>query len=451
MLKDVPSSVLIVGSGVFGLSTAYNLAQRPEFKDTKVTVLDRLDFPAHDAASIDSSRIVRPDYPDAAYSKLAAQAQKLWRGDFGAEGRYSESGLAILLDDEDSKLGRAYMEGSLRNVSLKLGLKQGPRSEGGQVTVLDDEEAIKGVVKNMSGHIGKLGYVNWTSGWAHAENAMLHLRRLVEATNRVSFQRGEVAHLLFSPSPSSPTVSGVVLNDASELRANLTILATGAWTPRLLDLRGIASASGQILAYIDLTPSEQEKLGGNPCMLNESSGMFIIPPANNVLKVARHGYGYANPTTIPHPERPGTGETITVSLPRTKTDDPHLNIPAEGDRACRDFLKRCIPELGDRPWTHTRICWYTDTPSSDWLIDYHPTYSGLFVATGGSGHGYKFLPVIGERIAEVLMEETRDELSEELRRKWSWPKEKFRTEHVWTDDWRGGAKGMILDEELKKS
>lgn len=446
MSNKTPSSILIVGSGVFGLSTAWALTKRSEFKNTKITLLERLNFPAPDAASIDSSRIVRPDYPDAAYSKLASEAQKVWRSDFGADGRYTEAGLCIVMDETgDAEQGREYMQGSLQNVKDKLGLKEGKREDGGQVTVLNDENDIKSVVKNMDGNLGKYGYVNWTSGWAQAEDAMVHLRKLVQDTGRVEFKIGELKHLVFS---GNDTVSGAALIDGSKLTADLTILATGAWTPRFLDLRGIASANGQILAYIDLTQEEQDALGSNPSLLNESTGMFIIQPRNRVLKVARHGYGYSNPTTIPHPERPDSNETITVSLPRTKVDDPGLGIAPEGLEACQHFLTRCLPNLSTRPWTQTRICWYTDTASSDFLVTYHPQYSNLFLATGGSGHGYKFLPVIGDRIVDVVLGEDRDELGAELRQKWTWPREKFRDEHVFTDDWRGGRKGMILAEEM---
>jgi sarcosine oxidase/L-pipecolate oxidase len=446
MSKETPSSILIVGSGVFGLSTAWSLTKRPEYKNTKITLLERLDFPAPDAASIDSSRIVRPDYPDAAYSKLASEAQKVWRGDFGADGRYTEAGLCILMDDTaDAEQGRKYMQGSLQNVKDKLGLKEGKREDGGQVTVLNDEKDVKSVVKNMDGDLGKYGYVNWTSGWAQAEDAMVHLRKLVQDTGRVEFRVGELKQLIFE---NGNSVKGAELVDGSTITADLTILATGAWTPKFLDLRGIASANGQILAYIDLTQEEQNALGSNPSVLNESTGFFIIQPSNRVLKVARHGYGYANPTTIPHPERPDSGEKITVSLPRTKVDDPGLGIAPEGLEACRQFLTRCVPNLASRPWTQTRICWYADTPTGDFLVTYHPAYSNLFLATGGSGHAYKFLPVIGDRIVEVLLGEDRDELGAELRQKWAWPKEKFRDEHVFTDDWRGGRRGMILDEEM---
>ena len=443
-----PSSILIVGSGVFGLGIAYALAQRPEYKDTKITVLDRLAFPAGDGSSIDLSRIVRADYADPAYALLMKEAAVQWRGEFGLEGRYSESGLCIVMDD-DNDLGKNYMNKSLENVQAKLGLRRGPREQGGQVTVLESESAIHDVVKGMDGSVGKQGYVNWTSGWAHAEDGVKHMRQLVEATGRVDFQVAQVSRLLFNSSYTA--ISGVQTADGKHITADLTILATGAWTPALLDLRGIASANGQVLSYLELTPAEQESLGSNPTILNESNGMFIIPPRDNILKVARHGYGYANPTTIPHPERdPASNETITVSLPYTHLQDPNLVIPPEGLQTCRAYLAKTIPWLADRAFKYTRMCWYTDTPTSDWLITHHPRYAGLFVATGGSGHGYKFLPVIGERIVDVLQGKDRDELGATLREKWAWPKEKFRDEHVWTDDWRGGRKGMVLSEEMGK-
>ncbi|KAI7281627.1 FAD dependent oxidoreductase [Hortaea werneckii] len=445
--KQIPSSVIIVGSGVFGLSTAHALATRDEFKNTSITVLERVDFPAPDGSSIDSSRIIRPDYADGAYSLLMAEAHKYWRSEFGADGRYTEAGLCIVTDEGDG-IGEGdasdYMFKAMENVKSRLGLKVGRREEGGQVEPLRSARDVSRVMATMEGNCGTKGYVNWTSGWADAEAGVRHMRKLVEQTGRVSFRTAEVKRLVFGQGK----VESVELVSGEQLQADLTILATGAWTPKLVDLQGICSSTGQILAYIDLTQDEQDRLGKNPTLLCENSGMFIIQPRGRQLKVARHGYGYANPTTIDHPEKPG--EMITVSLPRTKLDDENLNIPAEGDKACREFLRKSIPYLAERPWTHTKICWYTDTPTGNWLIDYHPSYGNLFMATAGCGHGYKFLPNIGQRIADVMLGQDRDALGKELRVKWRWPQQKHKTDHIWTDDWRGGRKGMILDEELGK-
>lgn len=452
--KKIPSSVLIIGSGVFGLSTAYALSQRPGFENTVVTLVERMDFPAPDAASIDSSRIIRADYADGAYSLLMDEGMKHWRSDFGAEGRYSQAGFCIVMDDGEADpegvygTAQTYMQKSMENVRDRLNLKVGRKEDGGQLELLNDNADVQRVIGvSTGGSFGKHGYVNWTSGWADAEAGMRYLRTKLAKTQFVEFRTEDVKKLHYALN----RVESVELESGEQLTADLIILATGAWTPRFVDLRGVASANGQVLAYMDITAEEQEWLSSIPVLICENTGMFIMPPRNRVLKVARHGYGYANPVTIMHPEYPQTGHPITISLPRTKTDDPDLQVPREGQDACRSFLAKVIPALADRPWVNTRICWYTDTPKGDWLIDYHPQYENLFLATGGSGHGYKFLPVLGERILDVIVREDRDELGRELRQKWRWPTRKFAEEHVWTDDWRGGKKGMVLDDELAKA
>ena len=181
------------------------------------------------------------------------------------------------------------------------------------------------------------------------------MRKKIEATGRVEFRTAEVKRLIFA---NDSSVRGVETVSGEKITADLTVLAAGPWSGKLIDLRGIASATGQVLTYIDITAEEEKILSKphHPVMLCENDGLFIIPPRNRVLKVARHGYGYAHPKTIPHPEK--EGETITISVPYTKLDDPEMNIPAEGESACREFLKRAIPSLGNRPFTYTRICWY---------------------------------------------------------------------------------------------
>lgn len=208
----------------------------------------------------------------------------------------------------------------------------------------------------------------------------------------------------------------------------------------------------QVLAYVSVNEEEKERLKYMPVLLNLSSGMFAIPPVDNAsaspatqekgtanwaVKVARHAFGYANPTTVV-PE----GEDIVISLP-AKTFSP---IPAEGEKACRSFLQKTIPWLGDRPFSSTRICWYTDTPTGDFLIDYHPEYEGLFLATGGSGHGFKFLPVLGDKIVRAV----EGRLEEELRELWRWQGERVLPFKGCEDGSRMGDWGMVLEEEWAK-
>ncbi|OCK88292.1 sarcosine oxidase [Cenococcum geophilum 1.58] len=470
--RPIPSSILIIGSGVFGLSTAYSLCNNPSFKDTSITLVDRHPFPAPDGASIDCSRIVRADYADPAYAALAASAQTLWRGAWGADNRYHESGLVLTASP-----GReAYVAASLANVQDLTATSATPASTPSSgIEVLPTPAAIQraaGVDPASEAASGTTGYFNAAAGWADAEACMRWLRSQAEALNRVRFETGTVTRLLYTDSNgnANPRVAGAQLSDARTLTAELTVLAAGAWTPSLLDTRGILTATGQVLCYVPLSAAEQDRLGALPALLNMSTGMFVIPPANRVLKVARHAHGYLNPVRVPYPEplaasascSPSASAsasadtttttsartpTITTSLPATAlSNPPTTTVPPEGQAACRAFLAALHPSLATRPWSHTRICWYADTPRGDFLIDHHPKYAGLFVATGGSGHAFKFLPVIGAKVVECIV----GRLPEELRRKWGWSGERVE-EGTWVGDGsRAGRRGMVLREEMGK-
>jgi sarcosine oxidase/L-pipecolate oxidase len=323
-------------------------------------------------------------------------------------------------------------------------------------------------VTGTGGACGTMGYLNRNSGWADAEASMRFLRTKVVAKSRVRFISVGVERLLFSGEGEERECVGVDLQDGNFLSGDLIILAAGAWSPSLIDLRGRVIATGQVVAYIEITSEEASILAKLPVQLNMSTGMFFIPPpppdklpqpagqhskGKFYLKIARHAYGYLNPTTIPNPEN--LSEQITISLPHTNPDHPlgAQQIPQEALVAMREYVNTIIPAssplaaIPKRPWQLTRICHYADTPTSDWLLSYHPTYNKtLFVATGGSGHGFKFVPVIGEKIVDCLLEKCPKGLSS----KWAW-RDQVDGEKWAGDGSRSGPQGMILSEEMKKS
>ncbi|CAK7265334.1 hypothetical protein SEPCBS119000_001459 [Sporothrix epigloea] len=474
-----PASVLIIGSGVFGLSTAEALSRRPSFANTTITVVDRgsgsgegdeNDFPARDAASIDSSRIIRADYADPAYATLADEAQAFWRGTvkpadrrsdddyIGGGGRYTESGLVVVADASDiqnadggsgksKKTGMYYVRESWANVQA-LAVQDPSLSQ--KLHELPDAEAIRAVV-GTGGTTGDWGYLNAASGWADAAASMAWVLRRVQATGRVRFVRSKVT-LLEANDAGAVTVR---LDNGQTLTADLTIVATGAWTESLVaadlgekrSLNGTLSATGQVVAYVPLaSDDEHARVAGMPVVLNLSTGLFVIPPAKNSreLKVARHAYGYINPIKEAGP-----------STPYTHLDDPKLAIPEEGADDLRRALRQMVPlpGLADRPFARTRICWYTDTPTGDFVVDYHPDLKGLFVATGGSGHAFKFLPVIGDKVVDCIEGQRPKAFAE----KWAWRTATTdaegtpgRTTVVTEDGSRGDRPGRLLWDELAK-
>ena len=114
------------------------------------------------------------------------------------------------------------------------------------------------------------------------------------------------------------------------------------------------------MAFLDITAEEQAAMGNRPTIINQSSGMFIIPPRNKVLKIARHGFGYRNPVKISRrtlrPSSDATSGDAEVSVP-----DVGVPIPPEAEVALREALSELVPHMGDRPFVRTRICWYCDT------------------------------------------------------------------------------------------
>jgi sarcosine oxidase/L-pipecolate oxidase len=299
-------------------------------------------------------------------------------------------------------------------------------------------------VSKTPGASGYLGYINRRSGWVDAEAAMRYLRQRVESLHRVVFVQGTVQRLVFSN--DGKRVLGARLAGSNQiLPADLTVLAAGAWTPTLLDLRGILQATGQVLAYVPVSDAEALALSQTPCQINMSTGLFVIPPPapsqhipspslpkrkRLFLKIARHAPGYSNVTTIPHPEI--DDQDISVSVPHTNPTGPLASqpLPAAVTAPLRAFLTRILQapdgsssssndyaNIASRPFELTRLCHYADTPTGDFLLDYHPSYGKtLFVASGGSGHAFKFLPVLGRCVVECLREECRGE----FRGKWTW-------------------------------
>jgi sarcosine oxidase/L-pipecolate oxidase len=88
--------------------------------------------------------------------------------------------------------------------------------------------------------------------------------------------------------------------------------------------------------------------------------------------------------------------------------------------------------------SHLRIF---NRPNGDFIITYHPRHPGLFLATGGSGHGYKFLPVIGDKIVDAI----EGTLEAGYRELWKWPQA---VEDSGGDGSRFGEKGINLMQEL---
>ncbi|KAK8870079.1 hypothetical protein IAR55_000649 [Kwoniella newhampshirensis] len=399
-------SVLIVGAGEFGAATAVSLLRSNLY--SAITVLDRAStLPASDAASCDINKVVRFDYADEDYAVLARKAIEEWNKE-DWKGIYHQSGVVIRGMEDPGIDGQgcrqAYenvqkIEPSVQLLSTPSDFISALSSGSGDVLVTTPAPDIR-------------GYRNPVGGWA---NASLAVEKLYEQSHKLGGRLvpgAEMSELLFTE--DGKDVRGVRCLDGSEYLADKVVVALGSWTPSHPALKGLipqglVTATGQTVAAVQLCEQDRERYKKIPVTMHlDGSAYYSFPPnETGLVKFALHGAGYltengvprtaADPKAIAYAEANGLGW-----------------IPKESLEMLRQRLSLDYPELARMPIAYTRMCWYSDVVDGDWVIDISPDYPSLTFATGGAGHAFKFLPIIGDLI-RARMEGT---LDSRWREKW---------------------------------
>ena len=125
---------------------------------------------------------------------------------------------------------------------------------------------------------------------------------------------------------------------------------------------------------------------------NKIAGIFGFPRTpERTIKLCFTGAQWTN---YVHKSETGR-ETSYPNIDTNKT-------PEEAMHALRAFCEENMPELLELEPENLRLCWYSDSVDDSFLIDYVPTAEGLLVCNGGSGHGFKFLPTLGEHVVDVI-------------------------------------------------
>ncbi|KAF6823315.1 sarcosine oxidase [Colletotrichum musicola] len=403
MEKD--SRIIIIGAGVYGLSTAVQLASEG-FRH--VVVLDRHMPPVPDGSSCDISRVIRFDYGDEDYTNVAYDAFLRWSQEAKYKDIFHPS--SFILTGSMTGKDESWIDKTTAQLNRK----------GLPWTKLDSSAAAKRAFPVLSGNLAEpsfSGYFNEAAGWADASKAIVQLRD--ECLERgVSFICGKAGTVNGFDTDSEKNIIGARTLGGDTILGDHFVLAAGAWSSSLVSTYNSALATAQVVAYTPLTDAEVQRYKSLPIYANFNTGWFNFPPHEDTktLKMAVHGWGYTR--------APGEGESAVetnLSTPRLYPSRERPNFcPAEGEKRLREGLREILPELADRPFEKVTMCWYTDTPTGDFIMDYHPDYKNLFVGGAGSGHAFKFLPVLGEYMSLAL----KRRLPPNLASKW-----RFRTEY----------------------
>ncbi|XEV01125.1 hypothetical protein FSHL1_006412 [Fusarium sambucinum] len=384
-------SIVIVGGGIFGLGTALELKKRGY---EKVTILDRYNIPVPDGSSVDISRVIRVEYASELYATMAREALRGWNSEY--KDHFHPSGFVMMAD---KTVDASYVAKS-KSMSERLG------DNSGEIT---DARQLRTRYPNFPATTeGFNAYVNPRGGWADAQASVRQLSEecSLQGVNFITGPRGTVKSLQIQ----NKRVTGVYVAEGELISADQVILATGAWSNQLVPISHASSASGQSVGFIQLSPEEATSLQGMPVIIDFTSGVFVFPPypGKNLLKVAHHGYGFATRMSVDDGKR-------LVSSPKLIGNNAEAGyLPEDAEEQLRAGLRLLVPKFASHPWQKKRMCWYSDTPEGDFIADHHPQLDGLFIATGGAGHAFKFLPVLGKYITDCF----EGKASTELRNKW---------------------------------
>ena len=108
-------------------------------------------------------------------------------------------------------------------------------------------------------------------------------------------------------------------------------------------------------------------------------------------------------TACPTSRRAGSSSRPTVTAGRSIPTSTSGSSRRRGVERVRAFLARRFPALAAAPLVETRVCQYENTSNGDFLIDRHPDADNAWLVGGGSGHGFKHGPAVGEYVAERLL------------------------------------------------
>ena len=358
---------LIIGAGIFGIATAVELRKR----GYSVTVLNPDQIPHPLAATTDISKIVRMEYgSDVEYMDMTIESMELWRewNDLFNEKIYHEIGFLLLSSESMDHESQKFEKASFENL-----IKKGFQPE----RLSTEKMAVQFPAFNNKKY--KDGFFNKIAGYAESGRAVELLVKYAKEFG-VKIMEGQTAEKIIIKKNKA---EGVKTKEGELFNAENIIVCAGNFTPYLIpEIKPFFKITGHPVFH--LKPKNPELFTPpNFAVFTadvSNTGWYGFPfhPKEKVVKIALHSEGLDL-----HPER---DERIVY-----KSDEEHL----------RNFLKASIPALADAPIVYTRRCCYTDTLDGHFWIDRHPEINNLMVGSGGSGHGFKMGPIIGQMMADV--------------------------------------------------
>lgn len=358
------SSIIIVGGGIYGVTAALELQRRGH----AVLLFDPGPLPYPRAASTDISKVIRMDYGvEDFYMELMETAFPIWDQWNGRWERplYHETGITLITSQPMQPGGFEY-ESFIRLQQLGIRAEQ------------LNNRAIRQRFPSWSTGRFVDGYFNPRAGWVESGSVVAHILEEAQAVG-VEVHSGEAFGQLIE---SDSRVTGIITTAGQRYTADTVVIAAGSWTPAMLSsLSGKLWPDGQFVFHFSPREFHAYQPPQFPVWAADvhTTGWYGFPvTSEGIVKIANHGPGW-------------------LVDPREQSQ-----VPPEAENSVREFLRESIPGLADAPIVHTRLCFYCDSFDGDFWMDWVPDREGLMVCAGDSGHAFKFAPLLGPLIADVL-------------------------------------------------
>jgi monomeric sarcosine oxidase len=356
--------IAVIGAGVFGSWTAWHLCRAVK----SVLLLDPWG-PGHSRSSSGGeSRIIRMGYgAEECYTRMAMRSLALWQALFQNTGQ------------------RLFHRTSV----LWMAREGDPHSEATRKTL--EACGVTAEVLPAADLARRYPQMHFTDphmfGILEPNSGALMARRAVAAVAEDAIRNGVKyeTDVILPPSGSGPRAS-VRTASGDPIRANVYVFACGPWLPKL---------------FPDLL--------GKRIYVTRQEVLFFAPPAGDRRFSPPHlpvWIDFTDPRgPYGFPDLEGRGFKLAFDRHGAAFD------PDSGDRRldagilaeARNFLGERFPLLRDAPLTESHVCQYSNTSSGDFLIDRHPEFENVWLVGGGSGHGFKHGPAVGEYVSARIL------------------------------------------------
>jgi monomeric sarcosine oxidase len=354
---------VVVGAGAFGSWTAYHLARAGRH----VAIVDSYGPGNSRASSGGETRVIRCAYgANDTYTRWAARSLEQWKALFGdaQPPNFYETGVLLLARATD------------RNAAASL---QVLAAAG-----VPHERLDRADLKRRFPQFN-FGQARWAI-YEPASGAIMARRsvqRVVAAARAAgaSYVAGRANRI--SEAASAGPLTAVELADGRRLRAPAFVFACGPWLPKICPValgRRIFPTRQEVF-YVGPPPGDTRFAPpAMPVWIDFADEIYGLPDIEHKgVKLASDRHGA--------PFDPDTGERV---------------VTAAGRQAMRNYVARRFPALARQPFVASEVCQYENTSNGDFLIDRHPTRRNVWLVGGGSGHGFKHGPMVGQYVADHL-------------------------------------------------